>query len=114
MALSFKSIVQAKQVLKVISEEYMNGRTVIKGRGTLDRIIEKVKFPYTAEFKTYGHIRSGNGYIPKKLGTACAYKNQQYDPIRNWLVDNKYLNVQDDGYRYYYTLTEKGRLANSL
>lgn len=112
MALSFKSLAQAHHVLKVINEEYSTGP--IKGRGTLDRIIEKVKFPETASWKTFGFRYSKTRTTPKKLGTACAYKNQQYDPIRNWLINNKYLSVRDDGYRYWYTLTEKGQSANLI
>lgn len=64
----------------------------IHGRGTLDRMIEVVKFPYTENWKEKGN------FVYKKT----VYKNQQYDPVRYMLHHWGFLESNYDGYRYHY------------
>ena len=113
MALSFKSRAQAQQVLGILSTQ-----DVITTRGRLDRIIEKVKFPHTADWKTYGmryNVRTEKSTpIDITKGNRTCYMNKQYDTIRNWLIRNGYLQMIFDGYRYHYKVTEKTKLFNSL
>ena len=88
MALSKKS----KQQLNAV-KDYITAHNIIKihTRGVLDRIIEKIKFPYTQSWKKCSDLR-------------CCFKNQQYDPIRKELVRSKFLTETYDGYRYQYTV----------
>ena len=89
MKLSTKSELQAHQVLDVLKTKRI---VAIHTRGAIDRIIECVKFPETIGWKHNG----------KPFTKKTAYKNQQYDPIRCWLVRNRYLEQSHDGYRYHY------------
>ena len=76
MALSKKSLQQAKEVLKQIIDSNVD---VIVTRATLDKKIELDKFPYLAP----AHER-----IQKNK---TIYTSQQYDPIRYWLINNGFL-----------------------
>ena len=84
-----KSRSEAHEVLSYI---YSNKITKIHTRGALDRMIEIVKFPETRNFKSWGGVSLVSGKI-------TAYKNQQYDPIRYWLIKQGYLKQEYDGYR---------------
>ena len=88
MALSKRSLNQAKEVLKQIYDSNVNA---IVTRATLDKKIEQVKFPYLK-------ITQEKFYAEKNL---TAYTSQQYDPIRNWLIDNWFLTSEK--YRGIYT-----------
>ena len=79
------------QGLKVMKAIYSNNITQIHTRGALDRMIELAKFPWTKNFKS-----------DKKT----VYKNQQYDPIRNWLINQGFLTQTYDGYRYHYIVNK--------
>ena len=76
MALSKKSLEQAKQVLKQIMHSNVD---VIVTRATLDKKIELVKFPYLYDM----HV--------KRPQNRTLYVSNQYDPIRYWLINNKFL-----------------------
>ena len=86
--------------MTVMSYIYSNKITKIHTRGALDRMIEMVKFPYTRNFKSWGGVSLVSGKI-------TAYKSQQYDPIRYWLIKQGYLKQEYDGYRYHYTVVKK-------
>jgi hypothetical protein len=88
MKLSTRSLNQAHEVLHYI---YSNNITRIHTRGALDRMIEIVKFPET---------------LSKRITKKTVYKNQQYDPIRNWMIQKGYLTVEFDGYRYHYNVNK--------
>ena len=92
-----KSTADMHQVLSYI---YSNKITKIHTRGALDRMIEMVKFPETRFFKLWG----GRSLVSGKV---TAYKNQQYDPIRETLIKRGYLKQEYDGYRYHYTVVKK-------
>jgi hypothetical protein len=79
------------QGLKVMKAIYSNNITQIHTRGALDRMIELSKFPWTKSFKS-----------DKKT----ILKNQQYDPIRNWLIKQGFLTQTYDGYRYHYIVNK--------
>jgi hypothetical protein len=89
MAISKRSKIQALQVLDNIEDHNI---TAIHTRGALDRMIELVKFPETKKHKD----KKG-----RPLRKRTSYKNQQYDGIRSFLVQN-YMLVKYDGYRYHY------------
>jgi|DEB19_MinimDraft_3_1074340.scaffolds.fasta_scaffold185359_2 hypothetical protein len=86
--------------MTVMSYIYSNKITKIHTRGALDRMIEMVKFPYTRNFKSWGGVSLVSGKI-------TAYKNQQYDPIRYWLIKQGFLIQTYDGYRYHYQVVNK-------
>jgi hypothetical protein len=90
MALSKRSLDQAKQVLKEI---YDSGVDAIVTRATLDKKIEQVKFPFLK-------VISEKFYKEKNL---TVYANQQYNPIRYWLIDNWFLTSEKTNgiYTYY-------------
>jgi len=85
---------------QVLSYIYSNKITKIHTRGALDRMIEIAKFPELARFKSW----EGRSLISGKV---TAYKNQQYDPIRETLINKGYLTQEHDGYRYHYTVVKK-------
>ena len=85
---------------QVLSYIYSNKITKIHTRGALDRMIEIAKFPETRNFKSWG----GRSLVSGKV---TAYKNQQYDPIRETLIKRGYLKQEHDGYRYHYTVVKK-------
>ena len=85
MALSNKSLKQAKQVLKQIVDSNV---AVIITRAALDKRIELVKFPYLQ--------RSHDRYQKNRT----LYTSQQYDPIRYWLIKNKFLTQEYSGGKY--------------
>jgi len=76
MALSKKSLEQAKQVLADILYSHVD---VIVTRAALDKRIELIKFPFLQ--------RSHDRYQRNRT----LYGSQQYDPIRYWLINNKFL-----------------------
>lgn len=76
MALSNKSLEQAKQVLADILYSHVD---VIVTRAALDKRIELIKFPFLQ--------RSHDRYQRNRT----LYCSQQYDPIRYWLINNKFL-----------------------
>ena len=84
--ISNRSQEQAFEVLEILVNAHV---TKIHTRGALDRVIEYVKFPETRS----------KGFSKKTM-----YKNQQYDPIRNWLDTMGYISNEFDGYRYHYTV----------
>jgi hypothetical protein len=86
--------------MSVMSYIYSNNITKIHTRGALDRMIEIVKFPETKNIKSWG----GTSLVSGKI---TAYKNQQYDPIRYWLIKQGFLIQTYDGYRYHYTVAKK-------
>ena len=90
MALSKRSLNQAKEVLKQIYDSNVNA---IVTRATLDKKIEQVKFPYLK-------VTHEKFYKEKNL---TAYANQQYNPIRYWLIDNWFLTSEKINgiYTYY-------------
>ena len=90
MALSKRSLNQAKEVLKQIYDSNVNA---IVTRATLDKKIEQVKFPYLK-------VTQEKFYKEKNL---TAYANQQYNPIRYWLIDNWFLTSEKINgiYTYY-------------
>jgi len=83
MALSNRSLSQAKQVLADILYSHVD---VIVTRAALDKRIELIKFPYLKP----SHDRHQKN---KTL-----YVSRQYDPIRYWLIKNKFLtqNYESD------------------
>jgi hypothetical protein len=85
---------------QVLSYIYSNKITKIHTRGALDRMIEIAKFPETRSFKSW----AGRSLVSGKV---TAYKNQQYDPIRETLIKRGYLKQEHDGYRYHYTVVKK-------
>jgi len=98
MKLSNKSKHQAEIVLSMIKERRI---TTIHTRGALDRMIEIIKFPETASLQTWSSFPGLPGRCLKS-GKVTAYKNQQYDPIRNYLIESGHLEQSHDGYRYHY------------
>ena len=80
------------QGLKVMKAIYSNNITQIHTRGALDRMIELAKFPYTRSWT--------------KNDKKTVFKNQQYDPIRNWLINQGFLTQTYDGYRYHYIVNK--------
>jgi len=85
---------------KVLAHIYSNKIIKIHTRGALDRMIEIAKFPEVAKFKSW----EGRSLVSGKV---TAYKNQQYDPIRETLIERGYLQQVYDGYRYHYIVTKK-------
>ena len=78
--LSKKSLAQLEQVKKFILDNHV---TSFQTRAALDRLIERIKFPYVRKLEEmYGTINR------------TYYKNQQYDPIRNELVDSGFLSMK--------------------
>lgn len=98
MKLSNKSKHQAEIVLSMIKQ---NRITAIHTRGALDRMIEIIKFPETKNIQNWCSF-PGLEERSLKSGKRTAYKNQQYDPIRNYLINSGYLEQSFDGYRYHY------------
>jgi len=92
-----KSTAEMHEVLAYI---YSNNITRIHTRGALDRMIEMVKFPETRFMRSWG----GRSLVSGKV---TAYKNQQYDPIRETLIKRGYLKQEHDGYRYHYIVVKK-------
>ena len=88
------------EAMRVMAYLYENKITRIHTRGAIDRMIEMVKFPETRFMSSFG----GRSLKSNKV-TAC--KNQQYDPIRSWLIKQGYLKATHDGYRYHYTVINK-------
>lgn len=86
--------------MSVMSYIYSNNITRIHTRGALDRMIEIAKFPETKNRKSW----DGRSLVSGKV---TAYKNQQYDPIRYWLIKQGLLIQTYDGYRYHYTVVKK-------
>ena len=80
------------QALNLMRELYKNNIIQIHTRGALDRMIEIQKFPYTKNWKVSN----------KKT----AYKSQQYDSIRYWLINQGYITQTFDGYRYHYQVVK--------
>jgi hypothetical protein len=85
---------------QVLSYIYSNKIVKIHTRGALDRMIEIAKFPELARFKSW----EGRSLVSGKV---TAYKNQQYDPIRETLINKGYLKQEHDGYRYHYIVVKK-------
>jgi hypothetical protein len=93
MALSKKSLEQAKQVLQQIMHSNVD---VIFTRATLDKKIELVKFPYLYD----SHMKNPQN--------RTLYVSQQYDPIRYWLINNKFLtSSRDVSGRYQYRVNRE-------
>lgn len=92
MALSNRSLSQAKKVLVDIFDSNISQ---IVTRAALDKRIELVKFPYLQ--------RSHDRYQKNKT----LYTSQQYDPIRYWLVKNKFLTQEYRGGKYIYTVNRQ-------
>lgn len=92
MALSNKSLLQAKQVL---SDIFHSNISQIVTRAALDKRIELVKFPYLQ--------RSHDRYQKNRT----LYTSQQYDPIRYWLIKNKFLTQEYKGGKYIYTVNRQ-------
>jgi len=93
MALSKKSLEQAKQLLKQIMHSNVD---VIVTRATLDKKIELVKFPYLHD----SHMKNPQN--------RTLYVSNQYDPIRYWLIDNKFLtSSRDVSGRYQYRVNRE-------
>lgn len=88
----------SRQVAAQVMKEIMDRRiTVIHCRGTLDRMIEIVKWPHTRDY-----IGKGG----KKYAKQTVYMNKQYNTIRNFLIDFGFLKPSFDGYRYHYTVNK--------
>jgi hypothetical protein len=88
MALSKRSLSQAKQLLQQILDSNVD---VIATRATLDKKIELVKFPY---------LKHKHEKIQKNK---TIYVSSQYDPIRYWLINNRFLTSHKDNCgRYQY------------
>jgi hypothetical protein len=85
---------------KVLTHIHSNKIIKIHTRGALDRMIEIAKFPELSRFKSW----SGRSLVSGKV---TAYKNQQYDPIREALINKGYLKQEFDGYRYHYIVVKK-------
>ena len=93
MALSKKSLQQAKELLKQI---YNSNVDVIVTRATLDKKIELIKFPYL--WPMHDRIQKNK----------TIYLSSQYDPIRYWLIDNKFLTASKDSCgRYHYRINKE-------
>ncbi len=88
-----------RQALAVMHMIYDNNITQIHTRGALDRMIEIVKFPEVANMKKFGGRSLTSGKV-------TAYKNQQYDVIRHWLINAGFLIKSHDGYRYHYKVVK--------
>lgn len=81
---------QLEQVKKFILDNHV---TSFQTRTALDRLIERIKFPYTRKLEEmYGTI------------TRTYYKTQQYDPIRNELVNSGFLSMKRVGNRCEFTV----------
>jgi len=93
MALSKRSLQQAKQVLKQILESDVD---VIVTRATLDIKIEIVKFPW---------LKSNHDRNPKRQ---TIYVSKQYDPIRYWMVTTGFLKQEYDQNKYWYYVNKSG------
>ena len=87
MALSKRSLNQAKQVLKEILDSNVD---VIVTRATLDIKIEIVKFPW---------LKSSHERNPKKQ---TIYISKQYDPIRYFMVSRGFLKQEYNQNKYWY------------
>ena len=99
MALSNKSLQQAKQVLQQI---FNSGVDVIVTRATLDKKIELVKFPYLYDRHT------------KRPQNRTLYVSSQYDPIRYWLINNKFLTSSRNASGVYRYAVNKEAIASFL
>jgi len=99
MALSKKSLLQAKQVL---SEILASGEDVIVTRATLDKKIELVKFPYLKD----SHMKNPQN--------RTLYVNQQYDPIRYWMINNGFLSFSKDNRSRYNYKVNKDKIRSLL
>ena len=88
------------EAMRVMAYLYENKITRIHTRGAIDRMIEMVKFPETRFMSSFG----GRSLKSNKV---TAYKNQQYDPIRCYLIRKGYLKQYFDGYRYHYIVINK-------
>ena len=93
MALSKRSLQQAKQVLKEILESNVD---VIVTRATLDIKIEIVKFPW---------LKSSHDRNPKRQ---TIYTSQQYDPIRYFMVSKGFLKQEYSQNKYWYYVNKSG------
>lgn len=87
MALSNRSLSQAKQVLKQILDSDVD---VIVTRATLDIKIEIVKFPW---------LKSTHDRNPKRQ---TIYVSRQYDPIRYFMVSKGFLKQEYNQNKYWY------------
>jgi hypothetical protein len=87
MALSNRSLLQAKQVLKEILDSNVD---VIVTRATLDIKIEIIKFPW---------LKSSHERNPKNQ---TIYTSQQYDPIRYFMISRGFLRQEYNQNKYWY------------
>jgi uncharacterized radical SAM superfamily Fe-S cluster-containing enzyme len=87
--LQAKSRMHALNVMKGL---YKSNIIQIHTRGALDRFIEIEKFPETKKIC---------GFYKRTV-----YKNQQYDSIRNWLINQGFITSFFDGYRYHYQVVK--------
>jgi hypothetical protein len=99
MALSKKSLSQAKQVL---SEILASNVDVIVTRATLDKKIELVKFPYLKD----SHMKNPQN--------RTLYVSQQYDPIRYWMINNGFLSFSKDSWSRYNYKVNKDKIRSFL
>ena len=75
----------------------------IHGRGVLDRFIELAKFPETKHLVNHSYFKK---LVRNNKGTA--YKNQQYDPLRNFMIHHGYISVDKTlGRKYQYSVQNK-------
>jgi hypothetical protein len=85
-----RSKMQARNVMKRL---YESNIIKIHTRGALDRFIEIEKFPETKKL---------TGFYKRTV-----YKNQQYDSIREWLINQGFIVPFFDGYRYHYQIVRR-------
>jgi hypothetical protein len=81
------------QALNVMKRLYKSNIIRIHTRGALDRLIEIEKFPETKKIAG--------------LYKRTVYKSQQYDSIRNWLINQGFITSYFDGYRYHYQVVKR-------
>lgn len=98
--LQTKNLEAAFKVLQYIKD---NNIIRIHGRGVLDRFIEIAKFPETKNYTTHSWFKK---CVRNNKGTA--YKNQQYDPIRYFMIKRGYIKVDKTlGRKYEYIIQNK-------
>jgi len=94
-----KNLVAVQMVLAHLKQFHI---ITLRGRGVIDRMFELAKFPET-------HISVVDPWYKNRIrnNKGTAYKNQQYDVLRYFLINNGFLKQEVVGKRIHYHVTDK-------
>jgi len=93
--------------IKVLKEINKNNTLIIHGRYNLDRCIEIIKFGKNRKINNSGWSGPTLAEFHKEHLNKTAFKNQQYDPIRKWIIANGFLEQIKIKNKYHYIVTDK-------